>query len=116
VLSTTYVGQTVFNNADENVGSISDLAFSKDGGVSTAIIGVGGFLGIGQKNVGVNFNSIQIIDDPDSADVRLVIDATREQLEEAPEYFTLEQQIAEEQANQPADTTAPMAPAPAPVQ
>lgn len=102
VSANNYIGQSLYNMEDESIGNINDLIFSDDGGVTTAVVGVGGFLGIGQKNVGVNFDMIEIEQQPDSADVRLVIDATREELEGAPEYVTLEQQMAERQAAQPA--------------
>ena len=52
---------------------------AKDGRISTAIIGVGGFLGVGEKDVAVPFNS--------AGDRYLVIDATKEALEKAPGYI-----------------------------
>lgn len=102
VSANTYIGQSLYNMEDESIGNINDLIFSDDGGVTTAVVGVGGFLGIGQKNVGVNFDMITIEQQPDSADVRLIIEATREDLEAAPEYVTLDEKMAEQQSSQPA--------------
>src|SRR5690606_21288790 len=45
------IGTTVYGANDENVGEISDVLLSQDGGVDAVIIDVGGFLGIGQKSV-----------------------------------------------------------------
>jgi hypothetical protein len=124
VSANTYIGQDLYNMEEENIGTISDLIFSADGDVTTAVVGVGGFLGIGQKDVGVNFDMIEIQTEPDSEDVRLTIDATEETLTDAPEYVTLEDAAAESEAMQteapaggaeaPAGGTEPMAPAPAP--
>jgi hypothetical protein len=122
VSANTYIGQSLYNMEDESIGSITDLIFSDDGGARTAVVGVGGFLGIGQKDVGVNFDMITIEQQPDSTDVRLVIEATREDLENAPEFMDLDDQASEQDAEMaPAtDTGGAMdpatAPAPAPAQ
>lgn len=124
VSANTYIGQSLYNLQDESIGNINDLIFTDEGGVNAAIVGVGGFLGIGQKEVAVNFELIEIQQQPDSADVRLVIDATREQLENAPEFVSLDEQMAERRANQPVPgagtgiggTAPPPATAPAPAQ
>lgn len=116
VSANTYVGQSLYNMEDESIGEITDLIFSDDGGARTAVVGVGGFLGIGQKDVGVNFDMITIEQQPDSSDVRLVIEATREDLENAPEFMDLDDQMAEQDAATPpaTDTGGAMDPAPAP--
>ena len=117
VSANTYIGQDLYNMEEENIGTISDLIFSADGDVTTAVVGVGGFLGIGQKDVGVNFDMIEIQTEPDSDDVRLTIDATEETLTDAPEFVTLEDAAAESEAMEteaPAGGTEPMTPAPAP--
>ena len=62
-LVTQFIGQQVTNNASEDVGDINDLLFDKSGQVSTVVIGVGGFLGIGEKNVAIAFGSLSITAD-----------------------------------------------------
>ena len=64
------------------------------------IVGVGGFLGIGEKDVAVNFASIEPRSDEDG-DVSLYLNATQEQLEAAPEFHTLADLEAERMADQP---------------
>src|SRR6185295_2609072 len=54
-LASRFVGQAVSNQAGQNVGDINDLLFDKTGRISTAVIGVGGFLGIGEKSVAIPF-------------------------------------------------------------
>lgn len=113
IASSTYVGQTVYNSADESIGEISDLIFEQNGGIEAAVIGVGGFLGIGQKNVAVPFGNISIQQMPESDELKLTTTETAETLEAAPEFKTKAQQVAEQQAETPVDgsTTSSTVPA-----
>lgn len=105
ISANTYIGQSVYNSGDESIGKISDLIMAKTGGVDAAIIGVGGFLGIGEKWVAVPFEKIAITQVPDSDDVKLTTSETAESLQAAPEFKTKSQQVAERQANTPVDTS-----------
>ena len=105
ISANTYIGQTVYNSADENVGKISDLIMEKDGGIAAAVVGVGGFLGIGEKWVAVPFETISITQVPDSNDVKLTTTETAESLKAAPEFKTIAQQVAERNAAAPVDTS-----------
>jgi sporulation protein YlmC with PRC-barrel domain len=57
-------GLSVYNNNDEKIGDISELIMSKDGKIEAVVIGVGGFLGIGQHDVAVPLNQIKFVDEP----------------------------------------------------
>lgn len=105
ISANTYIGQAVYNSADESIGKISDLIMEKSGGIDAAIIGVGGFLGIGEKWVAVPFEKISITAVPDSDDVKLTTTETAESLQAAPEFKTKAQQVAERQANTPVDNS-----------
>ena len=105
ISANTYLGQTVYNSADESIGKISDLIIQKDGGVDAAVVGVGGFLGIGEKWVAVPFETISITQVPDSDDVKLTTTETAESLQAAPEFKTKAQQLAERNAAAPVDTS-----------
>lgn len=102
VLASTYIGQSVYNANDKSIGDISDLVFDKTGGIKAAVIGVGGFLGIGQKDVAVAFDRIKIQRKPDSADVKLVTDMTADQLKQAPAFKNLQAKMDEQNASKPA--------------
>ncbi|MFC0408440.1 PRC-barrel domain-containing protein [Roseomonas elaeocarpi] len=52
------VGASVYNDRNETIGSVDDLVLS-DGGSPTAVVSVGGFLGIGSKLVAVPFNQMR---------------------------------------------------------
>lgn len=105
ISANTYIGQTVYNSADEDIGKISDLIIEEDGGIAAAVVGVGGFLGIGEKWVAVPFDTISITQVPDSDDVKLTTTETAESLQAAPEFKTKSQQVAERQAQTPVDTS-----------
>ena len=98
--STKLVGHTVVNGQDETLGDINDLIISSEGDFEGVIIGVGGFLGIGEKNVGVRFADLTITENVEAGDLKLTLDTTREELEAAPEFVTKEEQVAAEQRKQ----------------
>ncbi|MBC2773048.1 PRC-barrel domain-containing protein [Rhizobium sp. AQ_MP] len=55
-----FMGQAIYTADNQSIGNINDLLVEKDGGVVAAVVGVGGFLGIGEKNVAVPFENITI--------------------------------------------------------
>lgn len=83
--SSKLVGQTVYNEANEKVGDINDLILGPDGKIANAVIGVGGFLGLGEKLVAVAFDDLQLNRDADGT-MRVTINSTKEALENAPDY------------------------------
>ncbi|HEX2019073.1 MAG TPA: PRC-barrel domain-containing protein [Aurantimonas sp.] len=52
-------GKDVYDTTGENIGSISDVLLSEDGEVMAVLVGVGGFLGIGQKDVAVAMDALE---------------------------------------------------------
>ncbi len=85
VLASQFIGQTVYSAANENVGEINDLVMSKDLDNIVAIIGVGGFLGIGEKDVAIPVGQLTATKDANNA-LKLTTAATKEQLEAAPAF------------------------------
>ena len=83
--SSKLVGMAVYNRANERVGDINDLILGPDGKIASAVIGVGGFLGIGEKLVAVDFSELQLNRDADGT-MRATINSTKESLESAPDY------------------------------
>src|SRR5437868_5280549 len=57
-----YYNQSVYDSQDNKIGDVSDLLVDKDGKINAVIIGVGGFLGAGEKNVAVAFNALKVTD------------------------------------------------------
>jgi sporulation protein YlmC with PRC-barrel domain len=81
----TYYSEDVYDTKDNKIGDVNDILLDKDGRVSTLIVGVGGFLGVGEKDVAVPFNTLKVSEK--GGDRYLVIDATKEALEKAPGYI-----------------------------
>jgi sporulation protein YlmC with PRC-barrel domain len=87
-----FVGETVTNQAGENIGDINDVLFDKTGRISTAVIGVGGFLGIGEKSVAVPFSALSFT--ADSAGKRVVmVPLSKERLQAAPAFQPTEKTV-----------------------
>ena len=113
----TLIGKTVVNQRNETLGEINNVILNEKGKVVAVTIGVGGFLGLGEKDVGVPFDALTFRDedvmekkadansdddDADNADetvandddathddMVIVLDATKEQLEAAPNFVWL---------------------------
>jgi sporulation protein YlmC with PRC-barrel domain len=79
-----YYNQSVYDSKDNKIGDVKDLLANKDGNIEAAIVGVGGFLGVGEKNVAVPFNALKLTEK--SGKRYLVMDTTKEALEKAPGY------------------------------
>jgi hypothetical protein len=58
------VGLRVYNEKNESVGSINDLLMDKSGNVKAVVIGVGGFLGVGEHLVAVALDKVKFVDEP----------------------------------------------------
>lgn len=74
----------VTTTGDEDVGSVDDLIINEDGQVVAIVVGVGGFLGMGQKDVAIGWDDVTRSGASDELELR--IDATREELRSAPEF------------------------------
>jgi hypothetical protein len=109
-LASSLIGASVYNSADENLGDINDVVFNEDGSIKAVVIGVGGFLGIGEKSVAVAFSQLNKSKDANGND-KFVLGITREELDAAPAFVTLAEKQRLEAAPLPA--TDQMAPAPA---
>jgi sporulation protein YlmC with PRC-barrel domain len=57
-------GLKVYNDANENVGSINDMLMDKSGNIKLVVIGVGGFLGVGEHLVAVPFDKVKFSNEP----------------------------------------------------
>jgi sporulation protein YlmC with PRC-barrel domain len=58
------VGLSVYNNNNESIGSINDLLMDKSGNIKAVVIGVGGFLGVGEHLVAVAFDQLKFVNEP----------------------------------------------------
>lgn len=111
ILASTLIGSTVYSPANETVGDINDLIVGLDGKVQGVVIGVGGFLGLGEKDVAVKMDQITVQpEDANKSNVRLILNSTKADLEAAPEFKSVAAQNREMNSNT-GSTTMPAAPA-----
>jgi len=61
--SSKLVGLNVYNDSNESLGSINDLLMDKSGNIKIAVIGVGGFLGLGEHLVAVPFEKLKFVNE-----------------------------------------------------
>lgn len=58
------VGLSVYNDGNESLGSINDLLMNKEGQIQAVVIGVGGFLGVGERYVAIPYSKVKFVDEP----------------------------------------------------
>ncbi|ATU94549.1 PRC-barrel domain-containing protein [Phyllobacterium zundukense] len=88
VLTSGLVGQTVYNGpADDaaTIGEVTDIVLSPDGNAVAALIGVGGFLGVGQKDIAVSLDQLAWVTRDDNKRW-LVVASSKEELSGAPTF------------------------------
>lgn len=91
-LASQFIGQPVANQAGETIGDINDLLFDKSGRLANAVIGVGGFLGMGEKNVAIPYASLSITADAGGKRV-ISVPLSKSQLEAAPDFKATEKTV-----------------------
>jgi len=122
-----FKGTDVLGPDNARVGSITDLLFDKNGKIDGLIVGVGGFLGIGEKNVAIDMSAVQVVpysagttgtganaptamsDDP--TPVNLKVSWTKDELKAAPDFQYY--RPAARTSERPTSPTTGMAPRPA---
>lgn len=85
VRASKLIGTTVKNNANESIGEINEVMLDKDGKVAAVVVGVGGFLGMGEREVAVDFNSLKVAQDTNEKTV-VTLNTTKDALKSAPAW------------------------------
>lgn len=88
-LAAQLLGQPITNQAGETVGNVNDLLFDKSGRIVNVVIGVGGFLGLGEKNVAVPFGTLAFTADANGKRV-ITAPLSKARLEAAPDFQATE--------------------------
>ncbi|GGC78375.1 PRC-barrel domain-containing protein [Vreelandella lutescens] len=71
---------------DEDIGTINDLIIDEDGQIQAVVVGVGGFLGMGEKDVAIEWDSLELTKGEDGEEYVISVNASEEALQEAQEY------------------------------
>lgn len=79
-------GMRVYGANDEWIGEIDNVVVDQNDNIVAAVLGVGGFIGIGEKDVLVSFDSITVKEEAEGDEMRAYVDATEEMLEALPAY------------------------------
>jgi sporulation protein YlmC with PRC-barrel domain len=85
VTVTDWYKQSVYDPSDKKIGEVKDVLVDKSGKVTSLIIGVGGFLGAGEKDVAVPFDAVRVTNKNNSK-WYLVMNATKDELKGAPGF------------------------------
>ena len=78
------IGAKVHNAAKETVGSVEDVYLDAKGAVDSVVVSVGGFLGVGTKDVAVKWSDLKI--GRDGKSLMLTTDWTKDSLKAMPDY------------------------------
>ncbi|MER9642974.1 PRC-barrel domain-containing protein [Mesorhizobium sp. M0239] len=118
-LATNIIGENVYNGTGDdaqNIGDVNDIVLTREGKAESLVIGVGGFLGLGAKNVTYDFSKAQWAEK--DGDRWLVAQTTKEELQAQPDFdrkaydpapatTASNEPAATAPAAVPSDTTAP---------
>ena len=110
---THWYKQNVYDPGDNKIGEIMDVLVDKDGKIATLIVGVGGFLGVGEKDVAVPFNAVQF-KTKDNNKWWAVMNTTKDALKGAPGYKYDRPAMTWIPANAPTTTGGPATTVPRP--
>ena len=85
-LFSKFKGTDVIGTDDKKIGDVSDVLFDKDKKILAYVVGVGGFLGIGSKDVAIDPASFQMVPGKDQNDFKLRLAMTKDELKAAPAF------------------------------
>ena len=89
-LATKFKGTDVVGSDNEKIGDVSDILFDKTGKVEAFIVSVGGFLGVGSKEVALAPSSFDVVPGQNGASAKLKVSATKDQLKDAQNFARYE--------------------------
>jgi sporulation protein YlmC with PRC-barrel domain len=81
---TNWYKQDVYDQSNNKIGQVMDVLVGQDGQVSALIVGVGGFLGAGEKDVAVSFNTVKATMKDNK--IYLTMNTTKDALKSAPGF------------------------------
>jgi PRC-barrel domain protein len=85
-LASKFRGTDVVGANEEKIGDVSDVLFTKDGKILAYVVGVGGFLGIGSKDVAIDPASFQLVPGKDASDYKLRLSMSKDELKAAAKF------------------------------
>jgi sporulation protein YlmC with PRC-barrel domain len=90
-LASNLIGKSVYNSQDEVIGDINDLVSDEGGKIVGVLLGSGGFLGLGEKDVAIRFEELKLVRDENN-DLKVIANLDQDMLASAPDYEKLSEQ------------------------
>ena len=84
-LASNVIGATVYSQDDQSIGDINDIILSPEGQPSQVIVGVGGFLGMGEKDVVLDMSKLKMAA-TDNGNLKIIVQTTPEELKNMPAF------------------------------
>ena len=110
LLASKVKGTNVIGSNNEKIGDVSDILFEKDGKILAYVVGVGGFLGIGAKDVALSPASFQVVPASDKESMKLKLAMTKDELKNAAEFKPYKEPSSTTGQSTPSRDRAPMTP------
>ena len=110
LLATKVKGSNVVGSNDEKIGDVSDILFDKDGKILAYVVGVGGFLGLGAKDVALSPASFQIMPASGRESMKLKLAMTKDELKNAAEFKPYKEPTSTTGQAPPSPNRTPMSP------
>jgi sporulation protein YlmC with PRC-barrel domain len=86
-IASTLMGASVYNSTEDNadtIGKVDDLVIDKDGKIVSVVVGVGGFLGIGSKDVAIDYSQVKW--EQGKGNWWIIVPTTTDQLKALPDF------------------------------
>jgi len=85
--SSKLVGASVYGPDNASIGEVNDVLIGNDGKIRAVVIGVGGFLGVGEKNVAIPLEALNITRKPESSSIdKITVSYSKDELKGAPTF------------------------------
>jgi hypothetical protein len=109
-LASKFKGTDVIGTDNQKIGDVNDILFDRNGRIMAYVIGVGGFLGIGAKDVALAPAAFQVQPATDREELKLKLAMTRDELKNAPEFKPASTRAAPTTGQAPPRDRAPATP------
>jgi hypothetical protein len=108
-MASNLIGASVYGPDDKSIGEINDIVLDPSGTAEAAVVGVGGFLGIGEKSVAIQFKELKVTKKDNGKVDKVMLSMTKDELKNAPAFMT----FAQKQSQSDRATTGSTRPGPA---
>jgi sporulation protein YlmC with PRC-barrel domain len=89
-LASKFKGTDVVGSDNQRIGDVSDILFDKSGKIEAYVISVGGFLGVGAKEVALAPSSFDVVPGQNGSSAKLKLSATKDELQNAQTFARYE--------------------------